>query len=48
MGFEKLAGQAIRVSGGWATTEDDWRRFAEAWLAAYGRMSARRQRATAA
>jgi len=47
MGFEKLANQAIRVSGGWATTEDDWRRFAEGWLAVYGRMSAR-HRATAA
>jgi len=47
MGYEKLANQAIRVSGGWATTEDDWRRFAEAWLGVYGRMSAR-HRATAA
>ena len=47
MGFEKLAGQAIRVSGGWATTQDDWRRFAEVWLAVYGRISAR-HRATAA
>jgi cysteine desulfurase len=47
MGYEKLAGQAIRVSGGWATTEDDWRRFAEVWLAVYGRISAR-HRATAA
>ncbi len=47
MGYEKLAGQAIRVSGGWATTEDDWRRFAEVWLAVYGRISAR-HRATVA
>jgi len=47
MGFEKLANQAIRVSGGWATTEDDWKRFAEVWLGVYGRMAAR-HRATAA
>jgi cysteine desulfurase len=47
MGFEKLAGQAIRVSGGWATTEEDWARFAEVWLAVYGRITAR-HRATAA
>ncbi len=47
MGFQRLAGQAIRASGGWATTEDDWRRFAEVWLAVHGRMSAR-HRATVA
>jgi cysteine desulfurase len=47
MGFEPLANQAIRVSGGWATREDDWRRFAEVWLAVYGRISAR-HRATVA
>ena len=47
MGFEPLANQSIRASGGWATTEDDWDRFAEAWLAAYTRHQARR-RASAA
>ncbi|HZC15566.1 MAG TPA: cysteine desulfurase family protein [Caulobacteraceae bacterium] len=47
MGFTALAGQAIRVSGGWATTEDDWRRFADAWLAIHNRISAR-HRVTAA
>jgi cysteine desulfurase len=47
MGFESLAGHAIRVSGGWATTEDDWRRFADAWLAVHNRISAR-HRVTAA
>jgi cysteine desulfurase len=47
MGFEGLANQSIRASGGWATTEADWDRFAEAWLAAYTRHQARR-RASAA
>ena len=47
MGFEPLANQSIRASGGWATTEDDWDRFADAWLAAYTRHQARR-RASAA
>ena len=27
-----LAECGIRVSGGWATTEADWARFADAWL----------------
>ena len=31
----------IRVSGGWGTTEDDWSRFADAWLEACTRASAR-------
>ena len=47
MGFGPIANQSIRVSGGWASTEDDWTRFAEAWLAAYNRHQARR-RASAA
>jgi cysteine desulfurase len=47
MGFPSLASQSIRVSGGWATTEADWTRFTEAWLAAYTRHQARR-RASAA
>lgn len=47
MGFEHLAGCAIRVSGGWATTKDDWNRFAEAWLSAFTRHQSRRP-ATAA
>ena len=29
-----LAGCAIRVSGGWATTQADWNTFVEAWLSA--------------
>jgi len=47
MGFEALANQSIRASGGWATTQADWDRFAEAWIAAYTRHQARR-RASAA
>ena len=45
MGQGDLAGCAIRVSGGWATTEDDWDRFVEAWLAAHARHAARQPRA---
>ena len=47
MGFGKLASTALRVSGGWATTPDDWTRFAEVWLTVYDRFRARR-RASAA
>ena len=39
----ELAGQAIRVSGGWATTEEDWDRFADAWTEACARRSAGRR-----
>ena len=41
MGRPDLATCAIRVSGGWATTEDDWNAFVEAWLAAHARHAAR-------
>jgi cysteine desulfurase len=41
MGLSELAGCAIRASGGWSTTEQDWNRFAEVWCAAYGRHIAR-------
>ena len=43
MGLKALAGCAIRVSGGWDTTESDWNTFAEAWLEAFARHSARRK-----
>ena len=43
MGRPELADSAIRVSGGWATTEEDWNRLVEAWLAAHERRSARRR-----
>jgi cysteine desulfurase len=35
MGREDLAPYALRVSGGWSTTEADWARFADAWLDAW-------------
>jgi cysteine desulfurase len=37
MGLSDLAGCAIRASGGWMTTEQDWNRFADVWCAVYGR-----------
>jgi len=37
MGLSDLAGCAIRASGGWTTTEQDWNRFADVWCAVYGR-----------
>lgn len=43
MGHTQLAGCAIRVSGGWDTTEEDWNRFADAWLEAHARHAARRK-----
>ena len=44
MGYGVLAEGALRASGGPATTEDDWRRFTEAWLAAHARHVARAAR----
>jgi len=41
MGLSDLADCAIRASGGWSTTEQDWDRFAEVWRHAYGRHIAR-------
>ena len=43
MGQGDLAECAIRVSGGWDTTESDWNRFADAWLEAHARHAARRK-----
>lgn len=37
-----LAGVAVRASGGWATTEADWVRFGDVWLAAHERHNRRR------
>lgn len=45
MGQGELAGCAIRVSSGWATTEADWNTFVEAWLSA--RQAARRRQPAA-
>ncbi len=41
MGLDHLATGGVRVSGGWATVEDDWSRFAEAWVASYEKHRAR-------
>ncbi|MFI4963906.1 MAG: cysteine desulfurase family protein [Caulobacterales bacterium] len=41
MGQGDLAACAIRVSGGWSTTEADWNRFVEAWSQAHARHAAR-------
>jgi cysteine desulfurase len=38
-----LAPFALRVSGGWASTEDDWIKCGDAWLAAWKRIGARRR-----
>ena len=37
MGFGELAEGALRASGGWNTTEHDWDRFADVWLAVQAR-----------
>ncbi len=42
MGYGPLAAGALRASGGWATTNEDWDRFAQVWLAAHQRHAARR------
>ena len=41
MGHGDLGACSLRVSGGWATIEADWRRFTDAWLEAYSRHAAR-------
>ncbi|MBP7704786.1 MAG: cysteine desulfurase [Caulobacter sp.] len=43
MGRADLAPFAIRVSGGWNTTEDDWSRAGDAWLELYARHLSRRK-----
>ena len=43
MGRSDLAPFALRVSGGWASTEDDWNTCGDAWLAAWKRIGARRR-----
>jgi len=47
MGQGELAACAIRVSGGWATTQSDWLRFAQAWSEIHARHSARRRQPAA-
>jgi cysteine desulfurase len=41
MGRPDLASCAIRISGGWASTENDWVRCGEAWIEAHQRRSKR-------
>jgi cysteine desulfurase len=41
MGLDDLATSAIRVSGGWGTTEADWVRFADVWEEAFLKHRAR-------
>ncbi|HWA59961.1 MAG TPA: aminotransferase class V-fold PLP-dependent enzyme, partial [Caulobacteraceae bacterium] len=43
MGRADLAPCVLRLSGGWATNEDDWTRAAQAWLEARARHAARRR-----
>lgn len=43
MGRSDLAPFALRVSGGWASTEADWIVCGDAWLAAWKRIGARRR-----
>jgi cysteine desulfurase len=43
MGQGALAACAIRVSGGWCSTEGDWQTFTQAWLEAHARHAARRK-----
>jgi len=47
MGQAELAGCAIRVSGGWDTTQSDWNTFADVWLDAQDRHVQRRMRKSA-
>ena len=48
MGQGDLAATAIRVSGGWCTTQADWLRFVEAWTAAHDRHAARHKQTVGA
>lgn len=41
MGLSDIAGNAIRVSGGWNTTEADWTAFEAAWIQIQQRTAAR-------
>ena len=43
MGRADLAPAAIRISGGWASSEQDWIRAGDVWLEAYARHTARRK-----
>lgn len=42
MGREDIAGAAIRISGGWASTQEDWKTCGDVWLRALDKHNARR------
>ena len=42
MGQPDLAPFSMRISGGWASTPEDWRRCGDAWLEAFERQARRR------
>jgi cysteine desulfurase len=44
MGRADLATSAVRVSGGWASTEHDWIHCGDVWLDAHARQTARHRR----
>jgi len=49
MGYDiKLASSAIRISGGWASTEHDFSRFAAAWHNIYAKIKKQHQKEKAA
>jgi cysteine desulfurase len=43
MGRGDLAPFALRVSGGWDSTQADWERCGEVWVDAYKKVAARRR-----
>lgn len=43
MGYEALAGNVLRVSSGWTTTEADWLTFLDVWSQGYAQFLARRE-----
>ena len=45
MGHADLALTSVRISGGWATSENDWIRCGDIWLEAHARLAARRRSA---
>lgn len=47
MGQDDLAGCAIRASGGWNSSAEDWTRLVDVWLEAYARHLARRRQPAA-
>jgi cysteine desulfurase len=42
MGKPEFASNSLRISGGWASTQNDWQGLADAWLLAYSRAANRK------